>query len=335
MPIGPSSYFQSTPIAADRALLSRVADSLYWMSRYVERAEHIARVLRINTNLLMDVGDLEPETVERQWRSVMQIAAMRGDPPGTGNLGERVVRSLTLDSSNPTSLISCLSAARENARAIRSEISNEMWEQINSMYWSIRSDETRQRLIEQPEELFYWIALGSMTFQGLTDQTLDHDQRWMFAQLAKSLERIDMTCRIVEVRYDALQEDESMLDAPLRNIQWMAVLRMCCSIESFRRQVATDLDPLRVVAFLVLEDNFPRSVRFNVDQALKAMNGIRHATMPGSIDPAEKILGRLAATLTYANPTEIDSRGVNEYLHEILIESRAASTAVQQTYFLK
>lgn len=335
MPIQYPAAYQSTPIAADRALLSRVADSLYWTSRYVERAEHIARILRINTNLLMDVGDLEPETVERQWRSVMRIAGMKDEPADAIGLGEHVVRSLTIDPLNPASLVSCLSAARENARAIRSEISAEMWEQINAMYWTIRSDDTQARLLEQPEEFFHFVTLGSMTFQGLTDQTLDHDQRWMFAQLAKSLERVDMTCRIVEVRYDALQEDETMLDAPLRNIQWMAVLRMCCSIESFRRQVAVDLDPLRVAGFLILEDNFPRSIRFNVEQALHAINAIRHATMPGSIDPAEKILGRLAANLTYANPNEIAARGVSEYLHEILMESRAASTAVQQTYFLK
>ena len=330
----PAAY-SSTPIAADRALLSRVADSLYWMSRYVERAEHVARVLRINTNLLMDVGDLEPATVERQWQSVMKICNMSAEPGGEGRLGDRVVRSLTLDPLNPMSLTACLAAARENARAIRSEISAEMWEQINSLYWTMRADDTHARVLDQPEEFFNFVTQGSMTFQGLTDQTLDHDQRWMFAQLAKSLERIDMTCRIVEVRYDALQDEEAALDAPLRNIQWMAVLRMCCSIESFRRQVAGDLEPLKVAGFLILEDNFPRSIRFNVERALAAINGIRHATMPGSIDPAEKILGRLAATLTYANPNEIASQGVEDYLHKVLLESRAASTAVQQTYFLK
>ena len=323
------------PIAADRPLLSRVAHSLYWMSRYVERAEHIARVLKINTNLLMDVGDLAPELLDRQWHSVMQIASMTSAPDGPGTLGQRVGRSLMFDELNPNSLVSCIGSARENARAIRSEISHEMWEQINSLYWTIRTEDARTRLAEQPDELLNMAMLGSMLFQGVTDQTLDHDQRWMFARLAKSLERIDMTCRILEARFDALHDAEDQMEAPLRNIQWMSVLRMCCSIETFRRQFAGELDPLRVIGFVILEDGFPRSIRFNVDQALSAISAIRQATSPTAVDPAERILGRLAATLAYANPNEIAAEGVKQYLRKIIVETRTAAGNVLQTYFLK
>lgn len=323
------------PIAADRPLLSRVAHSLYWMSRYVERTEHIARVLKINTNLLMDVGDLAPELLDRQWQSVMQITSMPFEPPGNGTLGERVARSLTFDPLNLNSLVACVGSARENARAIRSEISNEMWEQINQLYWTIRSDETRDRFAEQPDELLNMAIQGSMLFQGVTDQTLDHDQRWMFTQLAKSLERIDMTCRILDARHDALQDAEEQMEAPLRNIQWMAVLRMCCSIETYRRQFSGELDPLRVIGFVILEDGFPRSIRFNVEQALSAISAIRLATSPTSVDPAERILGRLAATLAYANPNEIADEGVKDYLRMIVTETRTAAANVLQTYFLK
>jgi uncharacterized alpha-E superfamily protein len=323
------------PIAADRPLLSRVAHSLYWMSRYVERAEHVARVLKINTNLLMDVGDLAPEILDRQWQSVMQITSMPFAPPGEASLGQRVTWSLAFDALNLNSLVACIGSARENARAIRSEISNEMWEQINQLYWTIRSDDTKERFAEQPDELLNMAIQGSMLFQGVTDQTLDHDQRWMFAQLAKSLERIDMTCRILDARHDALQDAESVMEAPLRNIQWMAVLRMCCSIETYRRQFSGELDPLRVIGFVILEDGFPRSIRFNVEQALAAISAIRQATSPTSVDPAERILGRLAATLAYANPNEIADEGVKDYLRMIVTETRTAAANVLQTYFLK
>lgn len=323
------------PIAADRPLLSRVAHSLYWMSRYMERAEHIARVLKINTNLLMDVGDLAPEILDRQWQSVMQITSMPFAPPGDAPLGQRVTQSLVFDPLNLNSLVSCIGSARENARAIRSEISNEMWEQINQLYWTIRSDETADRFRDQPDELLNMAMHGSMLFQGVTDQTLDHDQRWMFAQLAKSLERIDMTCRILDARNDALEEAEEQMEAPLRNIQWMAVLRMCCSIETYRRQFSGELDPLRVIGFVILEDGFPRSIRFNVEQALSAISGIRQATSPTSVDPAERILGRLAATLAYANDNEIANEGVKDYLRMIASETRTAAANVLQTYFLK
>lgn len=319
----------------DRPLLSRVADSLYWMSRYVERTEHVARVLKITTNLLMDVGDLGEEMIDRQWQSLLQLTGSPMEPPGTGTFGSRVSRWLTLDPLNPTSLYSCISQARENARAIRSEISAEMWEQINSLYWNIRSDETRLRFEDQPEEIFNFAMVGSMLFQGVTDHTLDHDQRWRFIQLAKGLERVDATCRIIDARVDAIQDADDQLELPLRNILWMSVLRMCCSIEAFRRQYSSDLDPLSVVAFLILEDEFPRSVRFNIGLALQSIAAIRQASSPNSTDPAERILGRLAAKLAYADENEIDAQGMRSYLRQILIEAQAASLAVQQTYFSK
>ena len=319
----------------DRSLLSRVADSLYWMSRYVERAEHVARSLKITTNLLMDVGDLGEMMLDRQWKSLLQLSGNYADPPGTGSLGDRVPHWLTFDPANPISLSSCITSARENARAIRSEISAEMWENINSLYWSIHSNDTHARFEEQPEEIYSATIVGSMLFQGVTDQTLDHDQRWRFVQLAKSLERIDITCRIIEARYDAIQDAQAVLELPLRNILWMSLLRMCCSIEAFRRQYSSDLDPLTVVGFLLLEDDFPRSIRFNVTQALQSIASIRQATSPNATDPAERILGRLAAQLTYATEEEIDAQGVKSYLRQILLEVQSASVAVQQTYFSK
>ena len=144
-----------------------------------------------------------------------------------------------------------------------------------------------------------------------------------------------MTCRILDARYDALQDSEEQMEAPLRNIQWMAVLRMCCSIETYRRQFSGELDPLRVIGFAILEDGFPRSIRFNVEQALAAISAIRQATSPTNVDPAERILGRLAATLAYANPTEIANEGVKDYLRMIAGETRTAAANVLQTYFLK
>ena len=322
----------------DRALLSRVADSLYWTSRYVERAEHIARVLKINTLILMDVGDIDEAVLDEQWHSVMRITNLGADAvaaaPGA-TLGERVARTLTFDPTIPTSLTACFTSARENARAIRSEISAEMWEQLNALYWSFRSDETRQKFDEQPEELYNGAMLGSLLFQGILDQTLDHDQRRNFAELAKSLERIDMTCRIIRARYEAIEQAQDEFDSPLLNIQWMAVLRMCCSIEAYRRQFSGDLDPLTIAGFLTLEDNFPRSIRFNVERALTAISAIRQVTSPNALDQTERILGRLRAKLTYATVEDIAETGVREYLQTILAEVQAASAAVQQTYFLK
>ncbi len=320
--------------ALRRPLLSRVADSLYWMSRYVERAEHVARGLRITTNLLMDVGDLPDELYDRQWLSLLSlVGATLPDSPG--DVGSRVTRTLSFDAGCNGSLVSSIANARENARAVRSEISAEMWETINAAYWTIRSDEARQKFEEQPEEFYTSIINVSMLFQGQTEETLPQSQRWMFVRLAKALERIDMTCRIVQARLDAFEEVEDALDAPLRTIQWMSTIRMCCGIEAYRRRFMADFDPLKVAGFIILEETFPRSIRFNVSEALDAISRIRKLTTPETIDPAERVLGRLDADLDYADLSEIARVGFREYLKSVQSRVHEAGVLVQQTYFLK
>src|SRR3982750_1200810 len=268
-----------------RPMMARDADSMYWMSRYVERAEHVARLLLVNTNLLIDVGDLAPSLLRRQWNSVFTVFRMDvppeldGPAAETGNgadgangapaapvtpsspashgsgvgIGLRVARDMAFGRDNPNSLISCISRARENARAIRENISSEMWENLNALYWSIKADDAPARFEDSPDDFYRQIMNGSMLFQGLTDQTLGHDQRWLFTQLAKHLERVDVTARVIETKFDILRSAESMLEGALRNIHWMAVLRSCCSLEAYRRQHLGDMDPMTVAGFLILE----------------------------------------------------------------------------------
>ncbi|MDB5297738.1 MAG: hypothetical protein JWO31_3721 [Phycisphaerales bacterium] len=335
----------------NRPMLARDADSMYWMSRYVERAEHVARLLLVNSNLLMDVGDLAPTLEQKQWQSVMVV--MRLDPalPGGdgghngsaaggllathGTLATRVGLHMTLDPANPNSILNCITKARENARAIRENISAEMWESLNTLYWSLKDDAViRARLEDAPEEFYRAIMGGSHLFQGLADQTLAHDQGWHFAQLAKYLERADVTCRVIETRFDILRSADTLMAGALRNIHWMGVLRSCCSIEYYRRQHVGDLDPIKVASFLLLEPGFPRSVRFAVQRALGAMCAIRSEVNPLAIDPAERILGRLNADLEYAEASEIMAEGLPNYLLRIQNDLDEAALAMQKNYFM-
>ena len=259
-----------------RPLMARDADSMYWMSRYVERAEHIARLLLVHSNLLVDVGDLTPQLQEQQWHSVLTImrsgtlpALPEAPDANIVPLGHRIARYMTFDLENVNSLVSCLTRARENARSIRENISAEMWESLNTLYWSIRSDDASARFEDSPDDFYRQIMTGSFLFQGLTDQTLGHEQRWLFTQLGKYLERIDVTARLLEVKFSILMNAEDQMDTALRNIHWMAVLRSGCSIEAYRRRHLADMDPLRVASFLLLERKFPRSVRFCVGKAAR------------------------------------------------------------------
>ena len=316
-------------------MLARAADSIYWMSRYVERAEHVARLLLVNSNVLIDVGDLAPRLQNRLWCNI--YAVLRLDEPNCDSdkpMSEFVQKSLTFDADNPSSILSCVARARENARGIRENISVEMWEALNTLYWSVPSDEARQKFDESPDAFWRSIMTGSMLFQGLTDQTLAHDQRWLFAQLAKHFERADITCRVIEMNHSMLAVSDLLAESTVRNINWMAVLRSCCSIEAYRRRHLGDMEAMNVTAFLMLEKNFPRTVRFSVRAAYEAISQIRAGINPTGIDEAERILGRLDAQLEYAEMGEILDVGVPAYLEKIQIALADAAVAVQRAYFL-
>ncbi len=320
----------------DRPLLSRVADSMFWMSRYVERAEQHARLLKVNTALLMDVGELAPAMQPKQWQSVLDIARV-ADPEvdPNQNYGAHVARYMTFDPLNPGSLVTCLSRARENARAVRSDISAEMWRAVNAQYLAARAEDALLRYEEQPEEFYDSVMNGAMMFAGISDHTLSHDQRWHFIRLGRSIERAEVTCRVIEARFSALMDKQTSLESSLRNIQWMAVLRMCCSIEAYRRMHVGDLEPVNVAAFLIFERDFPRSVFQSVRDALGAISGIRRLTSPRSLDPAERVLGRLSASLEFTDPSEFSADTVGELLQTIRAGLQDAANLVTQTYFRK
>jgi len=317
-----------------RPMLARDADSMYWTARYVERAEHVARLMWVNSNLLIDVGDLAPSLQDRQWESVLTIFHLPETVPGDGPIGARMTRYMTFDQDNPNSIYSCLTRARENARGIRELISAEMWESLNTLYWAIQADDAPAKFDESSDDFFRSIMTGSHMFQGLTDQTMIHDQRWLFAQLGKHLERTSVTCRVIETKFDILWQAESTLEAPLRNIQWMAVLRSCCSIEAYRRHFVGDMDPMKVAAFLLLEKNFPRSVRYAVNRAHDAISALRAEINPLTIDNAERILGRLDTQLEYAEMGEILVEGLPTYVRKMEEQVAEAALAVQKAYFL-
>lgn len=317
-----------------RPMLSRAAGSIYWMSRYVERAEQVSRLLSVHAGLLIDVGELASALEDTVWTGV--LAAMRVDsvPGDDGPLPQRAMRFLTLDPASPSSLTSCITRARENARGVRERISAEMWESLNKLYWLVRDQQAHIQFDESPQELWSQIMAASMLFQGLTDQTIPHDQRWHFTQAAKCLERIDFTCRVIQTRLQMLNPAENALETPLRTMHWVAVLRSCGAIEAYRQTQPIGMDPLRVASFLLLESDFPRSVLFAVGQAHAAVCGIgRESGAPDAID-AQRVLGRLEATLRYAQASEIAEKGIDQYVRHIQAQIAEAGLGIQQTYFL-
>jgi uncharacterized alpha-E superfamily protein len=337
---GLSNYTGSTPSV--KPMLARVAESTYWMALYVERAEHIARMIHVNSNVLIDVGDVDPQLEQNLWHGVLRALYLDQSPKANAVLAEgrdvaaRLGHFLTFDPENPSSLLNCLTRARENARSIRETISGEMWEALNTLYWNIRGEEAQRRFEESPQEVFQQVMLGSFLFQGLTNQTIPHSQGWLFSQLAKHMERCDITCRTIETKFDILNAAEGHLDEPLWNIHWMAVLRSCCSIEEFRRTHPGHIDPDRVAAFLILAQRFPRSIGYSVRHAHEAAAGIRASVNPHLVGGAERILARLHAQLENADPNDfLVASNVQTYLRNIVTQIKLAADAVHKAYFLR
>jgi uncharacterized alpha-E superfamily protein len=332
---------RGTPMLTARPMLARVADAMYWMSRYVERTEHVSRILLETGSLLTDVGDLAPALRREYRRDVLRVfgldvgGAVDHLLKGTDEaIALQICDFMTFQEANSTSLLSCLTTARENARSVRENISGEMWENLNILYWSLDGDEARARFDDSPQELFRQVLLGARLFQGLTDQTLAHGQGWLFTQLGKHLERLDMICRLIVTRSALLQRADMAIDSAERNIHWMSLLRNCASLEAYRRIHVGDMDPVSVISFLVLERRFPQSIRYCVYHAHDAAQRLRAEIDPHSIDPAVRILGRLNTQLEYAEVAEIERVGLTDYLRQIRDTAAAAAEALRNAYFL-
>ena len=293
-----------------RPLLSRVADSVYWMGRYMERAENIARFIGVNLNLQLDLP-LDPSL---QWQPLIDTS---GD---TEAFRERygkarqdnVVEFLAYDAENPNSIYSCLIAARENARSVRETISSEMWAQVNSMYLQLQS----QREMPDPEwlpEVFRSIRLGCHLFQGITDATMTHNEAWHFARLGRKLERADKTSRILDVKYFMLLPSLSDVGTPYDDIQWSAVLRSVSGFEMYRKKYGR-VTPRDIVEFVVLDREFPRSVHFCIRSADESLHAITGAPMGSYRYPSEQHMGMLRSELDFMSVDEIIRQGLHEYL---------------------
>ncbi len=215
-------------------MLSRVADSIYWMSRYIERAENVARFIDVNLHLMLDL----PLGSAQQWQPLVDTTGDHEDFAkryGTATQ-QNVIQFLTFDAENPNSILSCLRAARENARSVREIISSEMWEQLNEFYLMVNNAADNANGLTDPQELFASVKMSSHLFQGVTDATMTHGEGWHFARLGRVLERADKTSRILDVKYFILLPTLADVGTAFDDIQWAAVLRSASAFEMYRKR---------------------------------------------------------------------------------------------------
>jgi uncharacterized alpha-E superfamily protein len=294
-------------------MLSRLADSLYWMSRYVERADNITRLIDVNVNLMLD-SPLEEDS--EQWFPLITTLGDEEDFKARYNneaTRENVIHFLFADKKNPNSVYSCLQKARENARTMRESISNEMWEQINSFYLMVQGYSHKPLDEDDLYSLCRRVRQAGHLFVGTTDQTMAHGEAWSFIRLGRMFERADKTARILDVKYFILLPKVEDVGTPYDSILWSALLKSAGAAEMYR-QKHNLIHPDKVAEFLLLDREFTRSMRFCLIRAEESLHFITGTPAGNYSNAAERQLGRLRSELDYANIQEIIKSGLHEYL---------------------
>lgn len=310
-------------------MLSRVADSLYWMSRYLERAEHTARLIDVNLNLALDQS---PRAEESRWPLVLyslQLGLDEGDQDAFA-----VTRYLTMDPKNSSSILACVAGARENARQVRGQISSEMWEQLNRFYLTVRNADFDRMWQRQPYEFFRSIKEGIHFFQGTTDSTMNHGEGWYFIQLGRYIERAVATSTLLDFHYRAyLTAPDNAVEESGDYLEWVGLLKSCTAFEAFTKVYTADLlQPDRVAEFLVLNPEFPHSVRFAVDMIQASLQGIAGATAPRPGGRVNRLSGRLHATLSYSHVDDLMADDIHAYLTDVRQRCAEIHNAIYETY---
>jgi uncharacterized alpha-E superfamily protein len=305
-------------------MLSRVADSLYWMSRYMERAEDVTRVLTVTFNALLDT---QVDGGQSAWASLIAVI---GDEEGYRKhfdtyTAAHVMAYLLWHEGNPNAVFTCINLARENARTVREQISSEVWEQINGLYYALRETKP-DAILRSPVDFFTLVRTGSHAFQGVTHATMPHGEGFHFIQVGSHLERAEKTARILDVLYATLDGLED--GSPAQTIQLSVMLRSCSAMEAYRKAAKT-LHPWRVAEFLLLNRDFPRSVMFCMNQTLQ---GLRAVTETGE-HPAVRTAGRICADLDFLELDSVFQTGLHGYLDRLVHRINQLGDDVTRSFF--
>jgi len=315
-------------------MLSRVADSCFWLSRYLERAEKIARILDVNVQLVLDLEALGPLDPSLHWQPILDTLE---DREGFHKIhraitADTVMDFATFEKSNPNSILACITHARENARTVREQISSEMWERINRLHLYLQGPSARASHRESPIGFYRSLVDGLHSFQGVTDATMTHGEGWHFLQAGKFIERADSTSRVLDFKYHVLLPQGEEVGGNVDLTQWLAVLRSCSAMEAYFKLSHGRVTSWDVAEFLILHDSFPRSIRFCVDSLDLALHRLSGTDRGHFGNEAERLSGMLRSNLDFTTIDAIIHLGLHQYLNETQIRLNAISDALAHAY---
>ncbi len=309
-------------------MLSRVADRIFWMSRQMERAENMARILGVTSNLVL----FGTKDAEQQKNLLAPLSITETDEAFFAGHKKLTLTALldfmALDEKNPSSIYSCLKWARENAHAVRWQITSEMWETLNATWLELKGFKRKDIVGADATRFFDWVKERSHLFRGVTYGTIVRGEAFNFSRLGTFLERADNTARILDVKYHILLPRVEDVGGALDYYQWAALLRSVSAFETYRTLYRDQIFPIKVAELLLLERRMPRSLAACFDQVTEALNRI-----DGQNDQAAKRLaGELHARLTHADIEEIFQSGLHEYLEACLDDVGELGNRIQRAY---
>ena len=306
-------------------MLSRVANNIYWMARYIERAENTARLINVNTNLLYDL----PKRIRLGWEPIIDITGSRNFYYDLYDEADErsVIRFLAIDNRNSASILSSLAQARENARTIRDIIPREAWEQVNQLYLSAKDDAHSILTHRHRYDCLRRIITGAQTITGLLAGTMTHDEGYEFLRMGRNLERGDMTTRIIDVRTASLLPELSEDLTPFENIQWMSVLKSLTAYQMYRREMRLRVGRADVLKFLLQEKLFPRSLYHTLCEVENCLQSLPHNDKP------LKILSQLQRKVLRTKPHALVQEELHKYVDSLQLGLSKVHNQIQASYF--
>ena len=316
-------------------MLSRVANTLYWMMRYVERADNLARLIDVNEQLLLDFESLDSERLSGFWKPIILST---GDESAFSELydeasSDNVISFLTEDTRNPNSIFSCIGYARENARMIRDQLSDELWEELNAIYLFTRSEEALQLLRENPPRFYEEVRRSSMTVLGISVSTTARDSVWDFMTLGRYLERADKTTRFLDISTYFPKGAEGMDLSSPGVLHWSAILSSCGAMGAFRG-TGLEINARSVMEYLIYSPDFPRSLRYCIGKINATLHRISGSSHGSFSTEAERETGKLLASLSFGDPADVLEMGLHHYIDGVQATLNKIAEEVFKTYVL-
>jgi len=309
-------------------MLSRVADSLYWMSRYLERAEHSARLIAVKLESMIEQTQ---EDSEASWLRV--IAALSGEELAPASADAfAVTRALAFEPANPSSLVASVRQARDNARQVREQISTEMWEHLNRLYLRLAPVKTESVWVHQPARLFRDVVDDINLFEGITFSTMRHGEGWHFIALGRYIERAQLVSRLLDLHFGTMPSGIAERTPPPKYFDWIVLLKFCTAFEAYTKVYTANVVPSRIAEFLLFDAEFPHAARFAVDRIQEALSHVAPVAPPARRAACERLAGRLKANFDYGQIDELAAGDLDRFLAGIVRQCEGIHEAVYAAY---